>query len=257
MALSSAVKRTSLGARACHLPVPYLAKCASQAVLFSVNYAYLRTFARLNRRLTIGKNPRVLSGPCFWVSRPDARVSVGDHLVVYSKCRFSASGQGKIEIGDYCSFGSGTEIYCRQKVTVGNFVLVSWNVLIMDFDGHPADPFQRRDEILYSHMALKPNFAREQLAPRNGFAPSFETRPVVIEDDVWIGARAIILKGVRIGRGSVIAAGAVVTKDVPPFTVAGGNPAKVIRNLQGESSRPKRTQKGGEKGVHADVPSSF
>jgi maltose O-acetyltransferase len=56
-----------------------------------------------------------------------------------------------------------------------------------------------------------------------------EESPVVIEDDVWIGARVIILPGVRIGKGSIIAAGAVVSKDVPPYSIVGGVPAKVIK----------------------------
>jgi acetyltransferase-like isoleucine patch superfamily enzyme len=58
-------------------------------------------------------------------------------------------------------------------------------------------------------------------------------RPIIIEDDVWIGAQTIVLPGVRIGKGSVIGAGSVVTRDVPPFTVAAGNPAKVIRTADG------------------------
>lgn len=60
-----------------------------------------------------------------------------------------------------------------------------------------------------------------------------EPRPVVIEDDVWIGARAIILPGVRIGQGAVIGAAAVVTKDVPPYSVAAGNPARVVKHRNG------------------------
>jgi maltose O-acetyltransferase len=56
-----------------------------------------------------------------------------------------------------------------------------------------------------------------------------EASPVVIEDDVWVGARSIVLPGIRIGRGAIIAAGAVVTKDVPPYAICGGNPARVIR----------------------------
>jgi maltose O-acetyltransferase len=60
-----------------------------------------------------------------------------------------------------------------------------------------------------------------------GFA---EDRPIVIEDDVWVGAGAIVLPGVRIGTGSVVGAGSVVTKDVPPWTVVAGNPARVVRN---------------------------
>lgn len=57
-----------------------------------------------------------------------------------------------------------------------------------------------------------------------------EDRPVVIEDDVWIGASCTILAGVTVGRGSIVAAGSVVTKDIPPYSIAGGSPAKVIRS---------------------------
>ena len=53
--------------------------------------------------------------------------------------------------------------------------------------------------------------------------------PIIVEDDVWIGTRAIILSGVRIGKGAVIAAGTVVTKDIPPYAIVGGNPAKIIK----------------------------
>ena len=57
-----------------------------------------------------------------------------------------------------------------------------------------------------------------------------EAIPVVIEDDVWVGARVIVLPGIRIGKGSVIGAGAIVTKDVPPFSICVGNPARIIRS---------------------------
>lgn len=59
-----------------------------------------------------------------------------------------------------------------------------------------------------------------------------EPRPVLIEDDVWIGARVIILPGVKVGKGSVIGAGSVVTKDVMPYTVVGGNPARVLKGRE-------------------------
>ena len=65
--------------------------------------------------------------------------------------------------------------------------------------------------------------------------------PVRIADDVWIGARAIILPGINIGRGAIIAAGAVVTKDVPPYAICGGNPARIIRYREEETSQPKST----------------
>ena len=66
---------------------------------------------------------------------------------------------------------------------------------------------------------------------------SFRADQVVIEDDAWIGFKSSVLKGVTIGRGAIIAAGSVVTKDVPPFTLVAGNPAKVIRELSEQDNQ--------------------
>lgn len=58
-----------------------------------------------------------------------------------------------------------------------------------------------------------------------------ESAPIIIEDNVWIGERAIILKGVTIGMGAIVATGAIVTKDVPPYSVVAGNPAKIVKDI--------------------------
>ena len=109
----------------------------------------------------------------------------------------------RIEIGDDVGI-SGCTISAKTSIRIGNRVLIGSGAVISDSDAHPVDPDERR----------------EGLGGRS--------LPVVVEDDVFIGARAFILKGVRIGRGSVIGAGAVVTHDIPPYSVAVGNPAKVI-----------------------------
>jgi acetyltransferase-like isoleucine patch superfamily enzyme len=96
-------------------------------------------------------------------------------------------------------------------VSIGNRVLVGAGALIIDSDAHPLHPEDRL----------------------RGACPA--NSPVEIEDDVFIGARAIILKGVRIGQGAVVGAGAVVTSDVPAFTIAAGNPARVVAEVK-ESS---------------------
>ena len=117
----------------------------------------------------------------------------------------------KMVIGDSVGI-SGCTISAATSIIIGNHVLIGSGCLITDTDWHPIDPEERRLD------------------------GGGESAPIVIEDDVFIGARAIVLKGVTIGKGSVIGAGAVVAKSIPPYSIAVGNPAKVI----GDSRRNKR-----------------
>ncbi|RLC11165.1 MAG: acyltransferase [Deltaproteobacteria bacterium] len=105
----------------------------------------------------------------------------------------------KLTIGKFSSIGDRTQIHCCRNVSIGDYVLISWDVNILENNFHTTT---------------------------DGKIGSF---PIIIEDWVWIGCRAIILPGVTVGKGAIIAAGAVVTKDVPKGTLVAGNPAKVIR----------------------------
>jgi acetyltransferase-like isoleucine patch superfamily enzyme len=109
----------------------------------------------------------------------------------------------------------------EEKIGIGSHCLISWNVGIADSDFHPLEPAQR----LIDAQALAPYF--KDRPPR----PKLKTAPVKIADNVWIGMNAVILKGVTIGENSVVAAGSVVTKSVPPNTVVAGNPAITVRQL--------------------------
>lgn len=111
----------------------------------------------------------------------------------------------RVSIGDYSGIGERCSV--QGNVSIGNHVMMGPEVLIYT-QNHL---FERTDIPMDSQ----------------GFA---EEKPVIIRDDVWIGARVIILPGVTIGTGSVIGAGAVVTKDIPAYSVVAGNPAKVVRN---------------------------
>lgn len=183
-----------------------------------------------NNRVRIGKNLHTLSTFCFQAEKPDAKIEVGDDFVTYYNCRISAWGKGEIKIGDHCSFGSGTRIDSRECISIGNYVLISWDVRIADFDPHPIDPEERANEMQHSQDLIWPQFSR---APRDRihYKTTFVTKPVLIEDKVWIGERALILKGVKIGYGSVVAAGAVVAHDVPPYSILAGNPARIVKTL--------------------------
>lgn len=165
--------------------------------------AYLRGYLIKTKIRTLGP---VKSYGATVVRNRNGLVIVGSRSCLWPNVVFDLDGaagdeKAVIEIGERTSIGDRTEIHCANRVTIGNNVLISWDVNILENDYH-----------------------------RSGGGESGQTS-VTIEDDVWIGARAIILKGVTIGRGAIIGAGAVVTKSVPVYTLAAGNPARPIRKV--------------------------
>ena len=120
-------------------------------------------------------------------------------------CQLSTLRPGAhLLIGHNCGF-SGTVLGAAESIVLGDRVVCGANVTITDTDWHGTRPEERRD--------------------------AGKSAPVEIGDDVWIGLNALVLKGVRIGQGAVIAAGSVVTRDVPEGVIAAGNPAVVVREL--------------------------
>jgi len=110
---------------------------------------------------------------------------------------------GRIEIGEHTFINYGSSIAARDSVKIGSYCHLGHYMFVMDNNQH--------DVVMHS-----------KLPPSD---------PVVIEDNVWIGSKVVILPGVRIGSRAVIGAGSVVTKDIPPRCVAAGNPARVLRHL--------------------------
>lgn len=155
-------------------------------------------------------------------SKRDPGLVIGDRVRIYNMTVMSVEETGAITIGED-SILVGPTFWCAGDITIGRRVVLSYHVVIADGDFHPRDPTLRRNDAI----AIAPGGdARNR--------PPYVTRPVVIEDDVHIGIGAMILKGVRIGAGSSVAAGAVVTSDVPPMTHVAGNPAR-IDNLGNEA----------------------
>ena len=122
---------------------------------------------------------------------------------------------GEITIGNNVGMSS-TRMWIANSLTIGNNVKIGACCLIIDTDTHQLDYQQRR---------AVPQNAEEA----KQLKASIKSAPIVIEDDVWVGAHCIILKGVTIGAHSVIGAGSVVTKSIPADCIAAGNPAKIIR----------------------------
>lgn len=134
----------------------------------------------------------------------------GSSVWVPPGCQFF--GIENIHVGNRVAFGIGTVVLStRAKVVIQNDVMTGPNVTIVTGD-HRVDILGRTMFSIHDDEKLPEN-----------------DRDVLIENDVWIGANAVILKGVTIGRGSIVSAGAVVTKDVPPYAIVGGVPAKVLK----------------------------
>ncbi len=149
-------------------------------------------------------------------------ISIGNQTCIRGGLEIQREG-GSIIIGNRCYIGDHTRIWAAKNIVIGDDVLIAHNVNIFDNDTHPTNYLERRkdaDNII-----------------RHGLRENFETlksATVEIENDAWIGCNSIILKGVKIGRGAIVSAGSIVTKDVPPFTVVGGNPARVLKQLREE-----------------------
>jgi acetyltransferase-like isoleucine patch superfamily enzyme len=146
----------------------------------------------------IGKSAHVLGRPT--VDATD--LEVGDHFRVWSGHRQTLiSGWGRIRIGDRCFINCGTVIIAVDEIVIGDDVALANEVYVMDSNSHGVEG-----------------------------RPHVEA-PVRIGDGTWVGNRAMILPGVTIGKRVLVAAGAVVTRDVPDEVMVAGNPARVVRSL--------------------------
>lgn len=149
-------------------------------------------------------------------SRSD--VDIGSFTHVRGELLTFAHG-GEIRVGEYCYIGEGTRIWSARSIRLGNRVLIAHNVTILDSLTHPIRAAARHEHFRHIITAGHPR----QI--------DLGEAAVEIEDDVWIGCMAIVLRGVSLGQGAIVGAGSVVTESVAPWTVVGGNPAKVIREL--------------------------
>jgi acetyltransferase-like isoleucine patch superfamily enzyme len=138
---------------------------------------------------------------------------------------------GYIEIGASCYIGENSRIWSAKKIKIGDRVLISHNVNIHDTNGHPIDAEARHNH--FQQISTEGHPLRDV---------DIDSKSILIEDDVWIGFNSTILKGVNIGKGAIIGASSVVTKDVLPYTMVVGNPAKFIKHINQNESNEYRRQ---------------
>jgi acetyltransferase-like isoleucine patch superfamily enzyme len=144
-------------------------------------------------------------------------IRIGKHCLIHGNIALLSSS-GNIRIGDHCFVSQGTRIWSSSGIDIGNRVLVSHNVNILDSNSHSLSAAQRHQE--YLHAIGQAGTA--------ALAATVRHERVSIGDDVWLGFNVSVLKGVTIGTGAIVAANSVVTKDVEPYSIVAGNPAKVI-----------------------------
>jgi len=174
-----------------------------------------------SKRATIHPSVKLLPNANFVNLKGDPnQIQIGENSVILGQLLVLPHG-GRIEIGNDCYIGLDSRIWSADSVKIGNRVAISHNVNIHDTDSHSTDPDIRR----HHYAAIMSNGHPET----NNF--DIKSRAIQIEDDVWICFNSTILKGVKIGRGSIISASAVVTKDVPEYVVVAGNPARVIKRI--------------------------
>lgn len=163
----------------------------------------LRAKWALRRCNQIGPWPRLFGRVMV---KNHGRITIGERLLMYGgtvRGELVTAPGGVIEIGNQVFINYGVSISAHTLVKIGNRCQIGNYSLLMDNDYH-----QIGEKTMLGH-----------------------SRPIILEDDVWLGARVIILKGVTIGQGAVIGAGSVVTRDIPPRSVAVGQPARVVKTF--------------------------
>lgn len=149
-----------------------------------------------------------------------------DSIFIGDKSKISGwiitDGTGKVSIGRYCSLNERSVIRALQSISIGNYVLISSDVYIQDNNSHSIYAEDRQKEI---------EADTEVGGTGNAALHNPEVKPVTIGNHVWIGRRAMIMKGVTIGDRAIVAAGAIVTKDVPAGCIVAGNPARVVKEI--------------------------
>lgn len=158
-----------------------------------------------------------------------AELSLGEEC--YIDCAFHFEKEGaKVTIGKNCFIGAKTKLIAAKSIQIGDQVTISWGVTFVDHNSHSLDRNRREED----HQIGMANIRSEKKWCEGKRWHEVTAAPIIVEDGVWIGFEAVVMKGVTLGKGSVVGARAVVVKDVPAYAVVAGNPAKIVGNCSGD-----------------------
>jgi acetyltransferase-like isoleucine patch superfamily enzyme len=162
-------------------------------------------------------NGSVIKGVLYKMDK-NSDITIGANCLIEGVLTTYRSS-AKITVGEKVFIGKNSIIGCAEKINIGNHVLISFDCVIQDSDTHSTNYLMRRND------------STDWLNGKKNW-DNIPSKPISIGNDVWIGARSIILKGITIGEGAIIGAGSVVTKDVKPYTIVAGNPAGFIKEIE-------------------------
>lgn len=177
----------------------------------------LNIFRRVS---TLGTNVTIGHSSNAFVA-PNGKLTIGDNCEINAV--ITVKSGASVSIGNNTTIRMAT-IGALESIIIGNYVIISSNVTIYDNNNHPTSEKKRKAMSESGFYSPLWNWSESEHAP------------IVIEDNVWIGQNCAILKGVTIGRGSVVAMNSIVTKSVPPHSIVAGNPAQVVKSIP-ESER--------------------
>lgn len=182
-----------------------------------------------SKYLSVGKDSIFLQIPRLDQRLPpESRiyVKIGEKCLLKTDFIFETSS-GFVSLGNNVHIGGATFL-CRERIEIGDDVTMAWGITLYDHNSHSIYWEERKhdNERCYSDYQA---YGGNTIVTKDW--SHVASKPIVIDSKVWIGFNVTILKGVRIGEGAVVGAGSVVTKDVPPWTVVAGNPARVVKTL--------------------------
>lgn len=204
---------------------------------------FLFWFVYIVRKLKIVQYPNVIFGKNIQLQTllglkaeyPNAHIHLGDDSIIYEYAKIEAYGNGEIFIGEKCILGD-VLIYGRKKISLGKRVLLSWNVMIQDYNPHPIDQKERRLQVEEMIRQFSPKFKQGNDTKYKPY--NFASEEIYIGDDVWLGANSTILKGAHIEEGCIVSAGSVVFKGhYPARSLIIGNPAKAVKTIEPLNSK--------------------
>ncbi|RYU93727.1 acyltransferase [Emticicia agri] len=166
------------------------------------------------KKLVLGKNSKLAFNKFRF--KNNCSIIIGNNSMI--ECSFYFDRENSIvKIGNRTFIG-GSKIICANDIIIGDDVLISWGCTIVDHNSHSLIFSERKNDVIDGLVGKKD-------------WTNVIIKKVKIDNKAWIGFDVKILKGVTVGEGAVVAAGSIVTKDVPPYTLVAGVPAKIIRHL--------------------------